>query len=518
MKTAYIIGPQQHNLSLLRYGRLFRVITSSEFFFVWRRWTAKTDLESRRPALFEHKRKAKHLIPRTLPTTTGAAARSGWGRSAPGPALQHREGRAGGREGAHGRPCPRRDPRAPRSPRGAHPARPGGGQRPQRRGGAGPPARGRSGTPAARPGREGRRRSPPSTALPGAGADPAGHRPGRAARRRGRGVAAAGAPRVPPAAEGAVRERRCPGRSGSPRPAEASAARPSLTGGGGSSSSARRRQAKGEGARSPPRSAGRSRGPDGSAETGAKAGACRAGEGGTARRGLGAGSVSRQALPARPCGAGRERAGFQSLQPGARAAGARGEAGARPPPPPVRQHVPWAGGLAGLPGKKSWPGGTSRTCFPPREPLRGRQRGPQPGPACRWAPGPRRYPALPAQQRFPREEAPVGKGGKVLRGKVAKPVSWKHRWPWRGSKQEKSSCRIWLQGREAPCRCWRSWCRAERPSRRESRGPGAQDHRDTADGSSAGPPWAGQGSAQPAVAAAQGKIRDSHGPFGSMEE
>lgn len=46
-------------------------------------------------------------------------------------------------------------------------------------------------------------------------------------------------------------------------------------------------------------------------------------------------------------------------------------------------------------------------------------------------------------------------------------------------------------------------CRAAEPP--GITGTWGQDHRDTSDGSSAGPPWAGQGSAQPAVAAERGK-------------
>lgn len=155
MKIAYIIGPQQHNRSLRRYGRLFGVMISSGFFCL----TSLNDKNrSGKPASSfvhgSHKRTAKHPTARTLPTTTGAAARSGWGRSAPGPGLQHREGKAGGRERraselragpAHARS---RGPRA--AP--AAPTRPG----PARRAAPPAPRRGRAAGPGALPGQPGR--------------------------------------------------------------------------------------------------------------------------------------------------------------------------------------------------------------------------------------------------------------------------------------------------------------------------------------------------------------------------
>ncbi|XP_027505490.1 collagen alpha-1(I) chain-like [Corapipo altera] len=158
----------------------------------------------------------------------------------------------------------------------------------------------------------------------------------------------------------------------------------------------------GRGGRAPPRSAGRSRGPDGCARTGAKAGARRAGEGG--RAGPAARARRRLRVPAGapgasprggagtsriPITAGRARAGRRErARPSARAGG--GSAGAAPRRGKVGREEP-----AGL-------------ALPPPQPLRG----PPPERACLRAPGPGRYPAPPPSRALPGKQLLWGRAGR----------------------------------------------------------------------------------------------------------
>ncbi|KAM6265897.1 uncharacterized protein LJ264_005481 [Porphyrio hochstetteri] len=356
---------------------------------------------------------------------------TGRGCSAPSPGLQHQESRRGGRERtarernagcqaarprqrraggprAHAGNARRRvDPRA-----GAAATQPPVGRGPSPAGGPGPGRAGerRGSAPSAAAGQGGAETSGPRRRTAGAGERPPDRtEPGGAAppRRRDARRRVETAPRSAPRPPGRPREgcgsaargaptllSRTHGLRGASRPG------PALTGGGGSSSSAAGGKAKGEGARSPPRSAGRSRGPDGSGETGAKAGACRAGEGegGTVRPGLGAGSVPAGAPgAARPVpaargrgGAGRSRIPITAAGGSGRAhGGGRGGGGSAPSShgrwrasargPPRRGAAPRGRRPRSPPGSSLAEGSARRPSAQGRPPLRAAGRGPRPG-------------------------------------------------------------------------------------------------------------------------------------------
>lgn len=319
--------------------------------------------EARAQLCFQARTKGRRstLFPALFPTP-GAAARSGWGRSAPSPGLQHQGRRRGGRErnaGCQARPappapyrrppCPRRKPTAPRCPcagppatrppvgRGPTPASgPGPGRAGPGRGGAAPPAprrallgppeeKGRAGrTVASRGNRSGCPRSNNGAAwrslAPARGergreqegsADPAGQGAPDGGERQRRG-----APRAPGPAEGGVQRhgaaQRCPGRPDAPQPH----ARPGPPRPGAARPRTHRRwgllilrggregeAGGGRGGPAPHRAP--QAGPDGAptapvrrGRRRVRVGRGREGEGGTARRGLGAGSVPARRVPA----------------------------------------------------------------------------------------------------------------------------------------------------------------------------------------------------------------------------